>query len=188
MCVIAEKKLQLNSASLYVVVIFIIGGILIGGGPGPLGPPWLRLWLQPYDLKISFYMLIFVPLHFWLVPPHFACSGDSTASGPAPRGAFWGRASPNENCAPLSDDCASKKVTGSVPLECSSRLETPKVLIITPEFVSKNCCFADSAVKNFLFVFMVVTHAFEEKKFLCPPKKLFMPPQLHYSGTRHSNF
>ena len=40
MCVIAEKKLQLNSASLYVVVIFIIGGILIGeGGPGPLGPP-----------------------------------------------------------------------------------------------------------------------------------------------------
>ena len=40
MCVIAEKKMQLNSASLYVVVIFIIGGILIGG-PGP--PPWLRL-------------------------------------------------------------------------------------------------------------------------------------------------
>ena len=39
MCVIAEKKLQLNSASLYVVVIFIIGGILIEGVPGPLGPP-----------------------------------------------------------------------------------------------------------------------------------------------------
>ena len=38
MCVIAEKKLQLNSASLYVVVIFVIGGILIGGGPGPLTP------------------------------------------------------------------------------------------------------------------------------------------------------
>ena len=37
-CVIAEKKLQLNSASLYVVVIFIIGGILIGGGAGPLPP------------------------------------------------------------------------------------------------------------------------------------------------------
>ena len=38
MYVIAEKKLQLNSASLYVVVIFIIGGILIGGGgPGRLG-------------------------------------------------------------------------------------------------------------------------------------------------------
>ena len=39
MCVIAEKKLQLNSASLYVVVISIIGGILIGGGPGPPEPP-----------------------------------------------------------------------------------------------------------------------------------------------------
>ena len=39
MCVIAEKKLQLSSARLYVVVIFMIGGILIEGGPGPLGPP-----------------------------------------------------------------------------------------------------------------------------------------------------
>ena len=39
MCVIAEKKLQLNSARLHVVVIFIIGGILIGGSLGPLGPP-----------------------------------------------------------------------------------------------------------------------------------------------------
>ena len=38
MCVIAEKKLQLNSASLYVVVIFIIGGILFGGGPAPPPP------------------------------------------------------------------------------------------------------------------------------------------------------
>ena len=37
MYIITEKKLQLNSASLYVVVIFIIGGILIGGAP--LGPP-----------------------------------------------------------------------------------------------------------------------------------------------------
>ena len=42
MCVIAEKKLQLNSAGLYVVVIFIIGGILIGGGgAGPLATPML---------------------------------------------------------------------------------------------------------------------------------------------------
>ena len=40
MCVIAEKKMQLNSASLYVVVIFIIGGILIGGGArAPWAPP-----------------------------------------------------------------------------------------------------------------------------------------------------
>ena len=40
MCVIAEKKkLQLNSTSLYVVVIFIIGGILIGGAQAPWAPP-----------------------------------------------------------------------------------------------------------------------------------------------------
>ena len=43
MCVIAEKKLQLNSASLFIVVIFIIGGILIGGGGAPWAPAWLRL-------------------------------------------------------------------------------------------------------------------------------------------------
>ena len=106
------------------------------------------------------------------MPPYFICSGDSTASGPAPRGAFRGRASPNENCAPLSEDCAPKKVTGSVPLECSSRLETPKILIITPEFVSKNRSFADSAVKKFFFVFMVVTHECEGTKFFAPPKKI----------------
>ena len=44
MCVIAEKKLQLNSASLYVVVIFIIGGILIGGARAPsLATPMLLI-------------------------------------------------------------------------------------------------------------------------------------------------
>ena len=31
-----------------------------------------------------------------------------------------------------SEDCAPKKVTGSVPLECSWRSETPKILVITP--------------------------------------------------------
>ena len=115
-------------------------------------------------------MLILVPLHFWLVPPHFICSGDSTASGPAPREAFRGRASPNENCAPLCEDCAPKKVTGSVPLECSSRLETPKILIITPEFVSKNRSFADSAVKNFCFY---GRHSrIQGIKVFVPPKKI----------------
>ena len=38
MYVIAEKKLQLNSASLR-CRNFVIGGILIWGGPGPKGPP-----------------------------------------------------------------------------------------------------------------------------------------------------
>ena len=115
-------------------------------------------------------MLILVPLHFWLVPPHFICSGDGTASGPAPRGAFRGRASPNKNCAPLSEDCAPKRVTGSVPLKCSPRLEIPKILIITPEFVSKNRSFADSAVKTFFFVFWSSLTNSREQSFCAPPK------------------
>ena len=134
-------------------------------------------------------MLIFVPLHCWLVSPHFICSGDSTASGPAPRGAFRGRASPNENCAPLTEDCDPKKVTGSVPLECSSRLETPKILIITPEFVSKNRSFADSAVKIFLFLFLWSSLTNSRKQSFCSPKKNYLclashatlPPDIQIS-------
>ena len=48
---------------------------------------------------------------------------------------------------PPSEDCTPKKVTSSVPLKCSSRSETPKILVITPEFVSKNCFFADFVIK-----------------------------------------
>ena len=110
------------------------------------------------------------------MPPHFICSGNGTASGPAPRGAFRGRASPNEICAPLSEDCVPKRVTGLVPLECSSRLETPKMLITTPEFVSKNRSFADSAVKTFfLFLWSSLTNSREQS--FCAPKKnyLFLP-------------
>ena len=28
-------------------LFFVVSGILIGGGVGPLGPPWLRLWTPP---------------------------------------------------------------------------------------------------------------------------------------------
>ena len=137
--------------------------------------PWPRIFFVSLALASSLVsstppLLILVPLHFWLVPPHFICSGDSTASGPAPRKAFRGCASPNENCAPLCEDCAPKKVTGSVPLECSSRLETPKILIFTPEFVSKNCSFAGSAVKNFCFY---GRHSrIQGIKVFVPPKKI----------------
>ena len=116
-------------------------------------------------------MLILVPLHFWLLPFHFICSGYGIASGPAPRGAFRGCASPTKNCAPLSEDCAPKKVTGSVPLECSSRLETPKILIITPEFVSKNRSFADSAVKIFSCCFFGLHSRIRGNKVFVPPQK-----------------
>ena len=40
----------------------------------------LRKIVAVHDLKISFYMQILVPPHFWLVPPHFVCSGDGTGS------------------------------------------------------------------------------------------------------------
>ena len=52
-----------------------------------------------------------------------------------------------ELCSP-SEDCAPKKVTGSVPLKCSSRCETLKILASTPDFVSKNCFFADFEIKT----------------------------------------
>ena len=49
---------------------------------------------------------------------------------------------------PPSEDCAPKQLTGSVLLECNSRPETPKMLVITPELVSKNCFFVDFATKT----------------------------------------
>ena len=51
MCVIAEKKkLQLNIALAYVVVIFIIGGILIGGVRHP-GPPSGYAYARTFTTK-----------------------------------------------------------------------------------------------------------------------------------------
>ena len=39
----------------------------------------LRVIVAVQDMKIGLYMYILVPPHFWLVPPHFVCSGDGTA-------------------------------------------------------------------------------------------------------------
>ena len=122
-------------------------------------------------------------------------------SGPAPRGNSGAvppkslLVPPKRELCPPSEDCAPKKVTDSVPLKGSLRPETPKMLIITPELVSKNCFFADFAIKTcsaFVFFFwssppnsIVEFHAkfatrtlcflvysleFEEIKFLSPPK------------------
>ena len=77
---------------------------------------------------------------------HFA-----SHSGPAPRGAFRGRAPQIIACAPPSEDCAPKKLTGSVLLECKSSPETPKILLITLKFVSKNCFFVDFAMNTDCF-------------------------------------
>ena len=72
-----------------------------------------------------------------------------TVSRPGATGGIPGPFPPSNHCLcplppkqelyPPSEDCAPKKVTGSVSLECSSMLEAPKILVITPEFVSKNC-------------------------------------------------
>ena len=88
--------------------------------------------------------------------------------------------------------------------DCSSRPESPKILVITTEFVSKNCFFADFLcgytpefvkirayieIKTILlvftpdfaefrdenFCFLVHTLGFEVLKFLCP-QNLFTPP------------
>ena len=44
-------------------------------------------------------------------------------------------------CAFPSEDCASKKFTGSGLLECKSRPKTRKLVLIVLEFASKNCFF-----------------------------------------------
>ena len=52
--------------------------------------------------------------------------GGGRKAGSAPRGAFWGRAPPSEKYVLPSEDCAQKKVTGPVPLECISGPVSPE--------------------------------------------------------------
>ena len=73
---------------------------------------------------------------------------------------------------PPSEDCAPKKLTGSVLVVCSSRPETPKRLGRTPKFVSKNCFFVDFAIVTVCFCgytpkFMVIRTVFGIKLFFC---------------------
>ena len=58
---------------------------------------------------------------------------------------------PNHCLCPPSEDCAPKKLTGSVLLECKSSPETPKILLITLKFVSKNCFFVNFAMNTDCF-------------------------------------
>ena len=46
---------------------------------------------------------------------------------------------PKREMWPPSEDCAPKKVAGSMPLDCSSGPQIPKILVINPVFVGKNC-------------------------------------------------
>ena len=84
---------------------------------------------------------------------------------------------PNKKCAP-SKRGLCPKITGSVPLECSSGPETPKILIINPVFVGKNSFFADFAMKTFFYGL----HSRIRGKVFVPLQKLFMSPHSRYSG------
>ena len=109
---------------------------------------------------------------------------------------------------PPSQNCAPKKVTDFVPLECSLGSEIPKTLIINRVFVGKKPFFANFAMNIFfhLFIylflafiskfekicasfakktfFLVFTLGFERKMFLCPPKFIYAP-QSRYSGAEY---
>ena len=69
-------------------------------------------WRRPFFVFFSFFLV------FTFIWQESAWKTPKVPAGPAPRGAFWGRASPNENCATPSEDCVPKKLTGSVLLEC----------------------------------------------------------------------
>ena len=78
------------------------------------------------------------------------------------RGAFRGRTPPNHclclprrELFPPSEDCATKKLTGSVQLECSLRPETPIILVIVPKVESKNSYFVDFATRSFFCGFIL---------------------------------
>ena len=58
---------------------------------------------------------------------------------------------PQTRSVPPKRGLCPKKVTCSVPLECISRPETPKILVITPEIVCTNCFFADFAIRTDFF-------------------------------------
>ena len=74
---------------------------------------------------------------------------------------------PQTKTFPPCENCSPKKVTDSMPPECSSRPETPKILIITSKLVSKNRSFADSTVKTFFGL---------HSRILYPTNIVYAPP------------
>ena len=76
--------------------------------------------------------------------PRLAPQGHSGAVPPQ----ITACAPPNHCLCPPSEDCAPKKLRGSVKLKCNSRPETPKILVITREFVSKNCFLVNFAIST----------------------------------------
>ena len=89
---------------------------------------------------------------------------------------------------PASGDGAQKKLSDLVLLECNSRPETPKILVIIPEFMSKNCFFVDFAIKTVCFCgftpefmimcvftseFVEICTFFEMKTRICGTSRIF---------------
>ena len=125
-------------------------------------------------------------------------------AGPAPRGCIPGPCSlksllvlPQMRNVPPKRGLCPKESNRLVSLENSSRGETPKILVINPEFVSKNQFFTASAVKTFFFfglhprnreqkpiirrfcsedLFFGSLLSNSGKQSFCVPQKLFMPP------------
>ena len=132
-------------------------------------------------------------------------------TSPAPRGGIpepcppkWLLVPPtNENCAPPSEDCAPKKLTGSGLLECISRPETPNLVFTASIFVifvdshRISLHFSDDEELFFWSYLVRLIHTginfwcpsrLYLNKLLVPPQNLFLPLQSHYSGAGPRNF
>ena len=79
-------------------------------------------------------------------------------TGPAPRVGISGPCPPKSllvppqtRIVPPKRGLCPKELTDLVLLDCNSRPETPKILVIIPEFMSKNCFFVDFAIKTVCF-------------------------------------
>ena len=117
--------------------------------------------MKVWKIVFHFILKVFHSIPFWHLPysiPKFLFHSISCLSQARRHGGHFGAVPcksllvpPQTKIVPPSEVCAPKKVTGSVPLKCSSRPETPKILGITPKFVSKNCFFADFAIKILMF-------------------------------------
>ena len=64
-----------------------------------------------------------------------------------------------------------------MPLDCSSRPETPKILVITTEFVSKNCFFADFFC-GFTPKFVKFAHFLRRGGFFCLHPRIRENPRI----------
>ena len=135
----------------------------------------LRIVCSRTIWRLVFYLLILVPLHFWLLPPHFILLWRQHCLRPSAKGAFRGPCLPKwELCPPKRGLCLKERSRlGAIGVQFEA-WGPPKILIITLEFVSKNRFFSQILRSRIFFFFMVVSHEFEGTKFFVPPKKKYL--------------